>query len=242
MGLCLQSWAALASAHPNHGPSWGERYLKIDAAADGVRVVYGITVSARFGNQLRASADADRNGQVDEGEVTTFGRGFADRLAKNVVLEVGGRASEEAWATPFIAGIGGRGARGPIAIETSTSVALPPGTQKLTIDDRAEFDGIYRTTAKISAAPGIALLKSGKGRAPSAQDLRLVFLDLPEDGPAPPRIITVELSVPGGERNGLAVWGIVVAAGVGFVVVVIAVALRRRRRRRVTAPGTDTGR
>jgi hypothetical protein len=241
IALSLLCRAATASAHPNHGPSWGERYLKLEATADGVRVVYGLTVSARFGHQLRTATDSDRNGDVDEAEVATFGRNFAERLSKNVVLEVDDLAREEIWATPFTAGLGGPSAQGPIAVETSTTIEVPPGLHKVTIDDRAEFDGIYRTTAKIMAAPGVEIARAGKGRVPGAQELRLVFLDLPEDGPAPPRVITLELSVPGSTWPKVRWWSFGLGAGGSVLVATIAVVLWRRRRR-LTEPGRDTGR
>lgn len=241
IGLWLLCRAGSVSAHPNHGPSWGERYLKLEATADGVRVVYGVTVSARFSHQLRAAADADRDGDVNGAEVAAFGASFAERLSRHVVLALDERARDEVWATPFTAGLGGRSARGPIAVETSTSIAVPPGRHKVTLDDRAEFDGIYRTTAKILAAPGVAIAKSGKGPSPRAQDRRLVFLDLPEDGPAPPRIITIELAIPGSSGPEVPGWAVWLVVGGGGLVAAIAVGLWRRRRR-VTGPGTDTGR
>jgi hypothetical protein len=229
-----------AWGHPNHGPSWGERYLKIDASTGGVRVVYGLTISARHGVQLRSMADRNRDGDVDQAEVEAFAESYTSRLSKNVGIRVDDRELDESWVTPFSAGLAGVGARGPVALETSTVLEVPPGVHVVSIEDRAEFEGIYRTTAKVVATEGVSIIRCGKGTSPSARDLRLVFLDLPDDGPPPPRIMTTEIAFPG--RSWLAPrgrLGWILAMGSGLLALVVAAIVLGRRRLTARGRGTE---
>ena len=227
---------ATAQAHPNHGPSWGERYLKLDVAADGVRVVYGVTFVSRFGRKVRTLADADRNGRVDGGELELYGEAVTKRLAGDVQLTVAGDEKNLEWSAPFLGGLGGPLRGGPVTLETTAKVPLQPGTIRLLLEDGAEFDGIYRTTASIAVAPEVALIKGGRGPAPPGKRSRLVFLDLPSEGVPPPRVVTALVELPGTpnhEGNGSLS---IVMLGIGTVLLVgiclvLGVRLRHYRRK-----------
>lgn len=222
-----------SEAHPNHGPSLGERYLKLELRDDRLRVVYGLTYAARHGQRVRAQADADGNGMVTAEEERSHGDECRQQVSEAVKLTIDGRVRALAWNDPFLNAFTGPVASGPATIELTTEIPLGPGAHRLVLEDSAEFLGIYRTTTAIVVRDQAELLKAGKGRSPSGRDRRFVFMDLPSPGAPPTRIFTVEARLPGGsalsgnEGRGL-VLGIVILLGLAASLLV-GVAIGRRR-------------
>lgn len=233
-----------AEAHPNHGPSGGERYLKMAAEPREVRLVYGLTITARFARTIRSRFDQDRDGLVDEQEGRRFGRELLERLERGVTATVDGTPLELEWEAPVTIRLAGPVGSGPLAVEVTSRPEMSPGVHLVTLRDRVEFEGIYRTTANITAAPEVELLRAGRGPSPGNLRPREVFLDLPSEGPPAPRRLALEARFPGGAPPSPAPearWGIPVGAAVGVSVLVLGVLWwRRRRRGRVTGPGRGT--
>lgn len=190
-----------ASAHPNHGASWGERYLKLDIGENHLRCVYGLTIDAKSGRQIRDRANLNGNNEIDEQEASAFGALFIERLEADVALSIDDNEVELDWARPFAMGLIGRLGRGPVALETTAEVPLAPGDHRLRFIDRAEFDGIYRTTATLAVAAATKLLTAGRHENPSRVDTRIVFLDLPNAGQAPPRRLFADIVTPGASSS-----------------------------------------
>ncbi len=184
-------------SHPNHGPSLGERYFKLDVRDDRVRVVYGLTYAARHGGRVRGDADANGDGHLDESEAQSFGEGYRSKLSTSVSLRVDGQPEQLSWSTPFLGQVIGPLGPGIVAIEMTSEIELTPGAHTLVLDDRAEFTGIFRTTAMTSIAPEVELTKAGRGEAPRGRERRVVYMDLPSPGEPPSRVFSVEAVLPG---------------------------------------------
>lgn len=233
-----------AHAHPNHGPSWGERYLKLEISPGHARVVYGLTFSARYGRQIREIADRDDDGVITRNETNQFGASFTKGLTADVLLDIDDEPRAVAWSPPFVATLQGKLRRGPVALETAAKVKLAPGLHRIVITESAEFEGIYRTTVKIVETEGVKLLRAGRGSHPRGTEHRLVFLDLPYEGPPSPRVVSVEVELPGptglmGSRETR--WFIIGVVGV-LVVLLLGWVGRRflKKEGSPTEPGTDT--
>lgn len=184
-------------AHPNHGPSWGERYLKLEMSSEHLRVVYGLTFNARYGRQVRDIADTDDDGVITPVESVRYGKRFTKILSRDFELFVDDETCDVEWSRPFVATLEGQLRRGPVAFETAAKLELAPGRHQLLCTDRAEFEGIYRTTAKLVVGEEVKLLRAGRGPQPRRKELRLVFLDLPDESPPSPRVMSIELELPG---------------------------------------------
>lgn len=194
LGFALHSGPAFA--HPNHGATLGERYLKLDVRGDRVRVVYGLTYAARHGATVKGTADADGDGRVDDEESRRHGEVLRRAIKTGVNLLIDGVPAPLDWTPPFLGQLQGPVALGPVAVETTAEVTLSPGIHIVILEDRAEFAGIYRTTTTTVVAPDVELRRAGRGRAPRATTRRLIFMDLPTPGTPPARVISAEVGVP----------------------------------------------
>ena len=231
-----------AWAHPNHGPTLGERYLKLDLADHRVRIVYGLTYGSRTAAAIRTVSDTNGDGVVDASEAEARGRALIERLTAKVRIEARGRELAIRWRPPFIVGLAGPGARGPITMEAVGRTELPTGTERIVVRDRAEFEGVYRTVATVATDGTVTLLRAGEGENPSTLQRRVAYLDLPEDGPPPPRIFTVVLRplepASQGERSddgewpSSTAWALAVVGGVALVGLIAFITMLVRRRGR----------
>ncbi len=233
------------AAHPLHRPAMGERYLKLDLRQGHIRVVYGITYASRSGREVRREADIDGDGSIGEAEEERQIRGYRRRISRAVALTVDGEAVDLDWGEPFLGGFAGPVGAGPATVETWARVPLPPRARLIVLEDRAEFDGIYRTTAMIVTEGEVELERAGRGRAPTGRDDRLVFMDLPAPGPPPVRIVTIELLRPEeAEISGAAIrlWGFVGGVALLAVLGLLGLFLFRRVSRRARTSVQNSGR
>lgn len=197
--VLIMAWSSPSrevGAHPNHGPAWGERYLKLEISSEGARVVYGLTFSARYGIKVRRMADEDRDGVITTSESEHFGARFIEGLERDVRFDVDESRRHLSFSSPFVAGLESPRGRGPVALESAAKLSLNPGSRRFVLTDASEFEGIYRTTAKLVVSDDVKMIRCGRGPRPARKELRLVFLDLPEEGAPPPRIITAEVELP----------------------------------------------
>ena len=190
-------YADVVDSHPNHGPSLGERYFKLDVREDSVRVVYGLTYSARHGDGVRRDADKNRDGQIDETEARGLGEVYRQKVSSDVTLSIGGQPKQLTWSQPYLGQVAGPIGPGIVTIELTAEAELGTGAQVILLDDRAEFTGIYRSTATTSIAPEVELTKSGRGAEPRGRERRIVYMDLPSPEAPPSRIFSVAAVLPG---------------------------------------------
>ncbi len=236
------------SAHSNHGPTLGERYLKLDISVERVRTIYGLTYGSKHAAGIRSAADGDSDGVVSAEESETYGQLLLEQLVAEVSLDINGEPTVVRWGGPVIIGLAGAGARGPVTIEVTGSTDLPPGTERFVLRDSAEFDGVYRTTATLATTNEVTLIRGGEGLEPRTCLRRVAYLDFPEDGPPPARILSALVRGPAvaeplqtrsWSRGSVSthVWG----AGLLLSAVVVMIVWRRRRRVKATGRGRDNG-
>lgn len=189
-------WPHPVFGHPNHGPALGERSIKLEISEGKGRVVYGLAYRAPVGRKLRFLADTDHNGSVDHAEAEKRGQVLSKTIAENTTLVAGGRSVSLRWQPLFVAQLEGRIARAPLAVESVATFVFAPSTKVFRLTDSAEFDGIYRTNARIAAKGEVTITKAGRGENPGRVEKRFVFLDLPSEGPAPARVLTALVALP----------------------------------------------
>jgi hypothetical protein len=233
-----------AEAHPNHGAALGERYVKLDVGPQRTRVVYGLTYPSTTSVEVRRESDADGDGVVSASEAEARLGQVVAALERGVSLTVDGRRVDLAWGAPFVLGLSGPGARGPITIEVAAGAVGTVRGGELVLTDSAEFAGVYRTTVTLATGSEVGVERAGPGPSPQGLQTRAAYLDLPDAGPPAPRVFVAAVRVPEVERGaGPEDCGWTAAAALAAVLVVIGAAAGWRwRRRRSTGPGTDSAR
>lgn len=224
-----------AGAHPNHGPTLGERYATLSIGGGSGRLVYGLTFTSPHGLGERREADTDGDGRISEAERCARASAFVAAVGRAVVAEVDGRRTRLAWGEPFY-GPADAVRAGPLAVEVVATFDLPAGSRRVSLEDRAEFEGIYRTTVSIDAGPGVEIARAGRGTAPRDVERRLVFIDLPSAEPPSPRGVTVFLEREGRRDSPGLPWAFGAVGCVSLVLLALALAARRRRSRRERRP------
>jgi len=185
-----------ALAHPDHGPTMGERYLRLEVDEDRARLVYGLTYTARFGRNVRAARDQNSDGRIDEGEHSAIAREHARSIGAGVEARVDGQVQTISWAETYVGPVDGPITATPLAIESSGTIALDSEATHLSIHDGAEFEGVYRTSAEIEAVRGVELTAAGRGLEPSGRVVRTTFLDMPSAGQPAVRVLSARFTRP----------------------------------------------
>ena len=228
--LVLATSPRAAAAHPDHGPTLGERSLSLELHPSGAKLVYGLTFTDRFGLKLRLSADADRDGRLDDSERSRAASALAASVREGCRLLLDGTEVQPTWAEPYLGPAEGPIRPDPLAFELTGRVPLAGGRHRVTIEDRTELEGIYRTAVRIRAEPGVDLVAAGRGWEPSRLERSIVILDLPSPTAPPPRVVTAEVVLPGAGESPAPVSAPVVVATV-VAIALLTVGLWGRLRR-----------
>lgn len=225
--------ATAASAHLGHIVLSAERYLKMDAAADEVRLVVSLTLGPAEGQRVLEAADEGGDGTVSQGEADAYMAQWGAGLETDLPVTVGGEPVQVSWGEPYFEPIGAvRPTRANV--EMVAHVRLEPGRHTITMRDRMRTEVFDRTDVAFRAHGGARLVASGYGESPPDPTPALAFgpdLPAPEEGGALTAVYEIP-GVPGDQDEATSRWPLW-AAGAGLLVVALAawIAVLRRSRR-----------
>lgn len=217
-----------ARAHLGHVVLRAERYLKLDAEKEGVRVVVSLTLGGEETVRVMTAADADGDGEVSQAEADAYMAEWGEGLLTDVPLQVDGEDVTPVWGEAYFDPIGPIQAV-PGAVEMVAHLPLDGGEHRVTLRDRMRVEAFDRTDVAFSAQPGTELLRAGVGTDPSEVTERLAY-----GKDQVPEALTGVYRIPG-----LAAWQRWVAMGGGtaFVLLTIGAWIAVVRRRRKTPGG-----
>ena len=229
---------SVASAHLGHIVLSAERYLKMDAASDEVRLVVSLTLGPDEGRRVLEAADADADGTVTRAEADAYMAQWGEGLETDLPVTVDGQPVQVTWGEPYLEPIGAvRSARGNV--EMVAHVPLERGQHTVAMRDRMRVEAFDRTDVAFRAHGGARLLASGWGEDPADPTPALAFgpdLPRPEGG----GFLTAVYDIPGSpaaEDDAAARWPPWAAgAGVVLLALVAWIAVLRRRREPANPP------
>lgn len=153
---------ASAYAHLGHEISSAERYIKLDAAGQGARIVVSLTLGPDEGLRVLEAADANGDRSVSERERDAYLASWGEGLARELPLTIDGERRELAWGEPYMEPIG-RVTRALVTVEMVARIELE-GRQLVRIEDRMVRREVYdRTDVAFRARDGAELVASSVG-------------------------------------------------------------------------------
>lgn len=166
-----------AVGHVSAAVGDNNRFLKLGVLGDRVRLAYTIFYGEVPGRALRAALDADRDGQITDGETAPFGERIARDVAAAVELWIDGVPRPVAWQQ-VVVGMGTpSAAAGAFSIDliASSCAAFAPGPHLIVLRDHYALDRPGDTEVKAEDNPGVAITSSSIGGAEDdAHDYNLV--------------------------------------------------------------------
>jgi hypothetical protein len=218
--------AAPAAAHIGHVILRAERYLKLDVAGNGARVVVSLTLGEQEGRRVLEAADADGDGEVDAAEADAYLAQWARGLGAEVPIRVDGEPVDVDWGEGYFDPVGAVRPV-PVTVEMIARLELE-GEQTVTIEDRMVRREVFdRTDVAFRAREGAELLASGADDAPSEVIEDLAYGASFRDGE--PVTLTAVVRTP--ERPLEVPWVWVLLGGAGLVIGLVVWVVARRRRR-----------
>lgn len=228
IAACLLSRPSSLSAHLGHPQAvLSGRYLKLDLAGDGVRVVASYTFDRGTAAELLPRFDIDGDRALSRAEGEDAIAYWAKHLEAELPVEVDGLAPEGgAWGEGTIAPLG------PLRPETLTLELVyrfvpDGGEHRVVVRDRTPIDAPPTPTeVAFRARDGATLILSGVGPSPTRIDPGATYM-----APAPSGeiLLTAVATFParGPEPSLLIAAGVTTALGIA-----IAIALRHARKKR----------
>jgi len=216
--------AVPVSAHLGHVVLRAERYLKIDARADAVRVVVSLTLGPAETERVMRAADTDGDAEVTQTEADAYMAQWGEGLQDELPVWIDGERVRPPWGQPFLDPIGPV-VRAAGAVEMVARIPLDGGEHTIRVDDRMQVERYDRTDV-VFRAEEAELVVAGRGEAPEGLEERFFF---GHNADAPSTLSAV-VRLPGWsdeERYG----AIGAAFGALLLVVLSWLGLRRRERR-----------
>ncbi|MAC28421.1 MAG: hypothetical protein CMH59_18390, partial [Myxococcales bacterium] len=213
-----------AAAHLGHVVTRAERYLKLDAEPEGVRLVVSLTLGPRETVRVMRAADADGDEVVTQAEADAYMAQWGEGLLEDLPVEVDGEPRAVAWGEPYFAPIG------PVqavngAVEMVAHVPLAGGRHRVTLRDRMRIETFDRTDVAFEAQPGATLVACGAGAEPEEVEARFAYVERN----APEQLTTI-VEVPGAPEPASALPYVLAGGAVLVLGLVGWLAVLRRRR------------
>jgi nickel/cobalt exporter len=145
----------LALAHPL-GNFSVNRYSRLEPAGDGVRVVYILDMAEIPTFQEQARLDADRDGQVTDGERARYAEAKADELRRNLHLTLDGASADLRLLDHALTLPPGQGGLSTLRLEATFAAPIPAGGRPITLGFRDENEPERLGWREIVARPGAA--------------------------------------------------------------------------------------
>jgi hypothetical protein len=232
---CL--WATGAAAHPEFNPSVTNRYLKFDLVSPTeIRFVYTVLYGAAPAAALRAAADANGDGRLDDAESRTLGARVAALVGGGLALDLDGRRIAPAFEEPAVGLVGAEVGPAPFSVDLVARLPFAAtGEHTVRFDDTTPLPLLGETEVRIEEGPGTRLIVAHRGAEGSERETRFLFRG-PKFSVLEDRSITFRFGasgVPATKATGTrARWPFPVAAGLSILCLTFAVSYGRRRRRR----------
>jgi hypothetical protein len=159
-------------AHAHVGPAIDDnnRYLKLTAQGDRVRLAYTVFFGELPGSILRRTIDADHDGAISEAESAAFAGSLARAIAAALTVTVDGAPAPIAWRQ-VVVGLGTPdAAAGTFSIDLVASWCLAPprGRHTVALRDRYPLAQPGETEVVIEDSPGVVLDRARLGGAADA--------------------------------------------------------------------------
>lgn len=210
----------MTRAHLGHVVLRAERYLKLDAEPEGVRLVVSLTLGPSETMRIAEAADGNGDGEITPAEADAYMLEWGEGLLTDLPVTVDGEPFEAQWGEPFYDPVG------PIrpvpgAVEMVAHVPLSPGRHRVSIEDRMRVEAFDRTDVAFEGQPGTKTVFSGVGEEPTEWIRALAY------GPnnAPERV-TIVVDQPGWTK---ATW-LAIVGGAALALVLLALVARRHSR------------
>ncbi|MDH5490497.1 MAG: hypothetical protein OEY14_00840 [Myxococcales bacterium] len=212
-----------ARAHIGHVVQRAERYLKIDASPEEIRVVVSLTLGPAETLRVMGAADPNRDGELSQAEADAYMAQWGAGLAEELPIEVDGERLHPSWVEPYFDPIGSIRAA-PGTVEMVAHLPIDGGEHVLRLRDGMQVETYERTDVFFAVRDGVELLRSGPGDAPDAAIERLAYgrRDLAE-------VLTMRIRVPGPAATRSTLYAL---AAIALLFAISVLALLRRRRGR----------
>lgn len=196
-----------------------ERYLKLDAEPEGVRLVVSLTLGPSETMRIAEAADANADGEVTPAEADAYMVEWGEGLLTDLPVFVDGEPFEVQWGDAYYDPVGPIRPV-PSAVEMVAHVPLSPGRHVVSMEDRMRVEAFDRTDVAFEGQPGTQTVFSGVGDAPTEWIRALAY------GPnnAPERV-TIVVDQPGWTKG---TW-LALAGAAALVVLLVGLAARRLR-------------
>jgi hypothetical protein len=184
----------VAEAHLGHEVQTAERYLKVDAADDHVRVVVSLMLGPVEAARVLRIADRDAgdgDGNLTEAEADAYMAIWGEGLLADLPIEVDGEPVAASWGEPYLDPLGPISPR-PATVEMVARIPLDAGTHSITLRDRMQRDTYDRTDVAFRARDSAELVASGPEESPSERVPTLAFA-----GSRGPDVFTAVVNAPG---------------------------------------------
>ena len=148
----------LLSAHVAPSVDDNNRYLKVTPFRDGIRIAYTVFYGEVPGAVERRSLDDNHDGHIDRDETNRFSRGFSERVAQALTLELDGKPEAIRWQTVDV-GLGSEQViAGSFSIDLVAYVCGAPGdSHRVVLRDRFDLPKPGETEVKVEDAAGVTV-------------------------------------------------------------------------------------
>jgi hypothetical protein len=221
--------ASPAVAHVAPSEDANNRYLKLSASGDRVRLAYTVFMGQQPGRQERARLDRNHDGTISDAEANVFRDRLADQVASSLAVTVDGRGQPVTWAQRYI-GLGTPiTAAGAFSVDLVAWLCFSAAGTEHTIElrDRFHLASPGDTELRVEQSPGVIVTRSTIGASTEStldfkwvgdttylQDGLRVELKVGPDAPPADAACTTAAAAkgPGGKGWGIARWGVLVGA------------------------------
>jgi hypothetical protein len=164
--------AATGSAVAHVAPSedTNNRYVKLTAMADRVRIAYTILVGEQPGRTTRRGLDTDGDGTISDAEADAWGDDLAEAVRTKIQVQLDGSAVPFMWSEVSVGMDDRRVAGGAFSVDMIAWLCTPGGgpRHELTLVDRFALTPAGETEVRVADEPGIRVDVAKVGAAEMA--------------------------------------------------------------------------
>jgi len=175
LGLAVAPALAIAHVAPAVGDN--NRYMKLTAQGDRIRLAYTVFYGEAPAAALRQAIDTNHDGAIDDAESQVFARQIAADVAAALVITIDGAPRPVAWSQVVVGLATPKVAAGAFSIDLVASLCLtvPRGAHAVVFRDHYPLARPGETQVKVEDSPGVTITTSRIGGAvDEAHDYTLV--------------------------------------------------------------------
>jgi hypothetical protein len=159
-------------AHTGPSPDVNNRYVKLSALGDGVRLAYTVHFGDTPGRATRGHIDRDGDGRVGKDEADRFGAELGAEVAAALALELDGAEVAIRWAEMNVGMSDDAAGAGALAVDLVAwgCWARASGPHGVILRDRFALPTPGESELRIEESPGVLVRTSGlTGGGPTAE-------------------------------------------------------------------------